>query len=470
MKALFAYTDGSCRPNPGYSGYGIHIVIGEEDKKGKVIADKFKLTDKGYVNKNNLKAFPAKKLYNVDKVIEVFGYNKKSNTNNRAEVEAIIELYKYLPKLKLKYEELDEILILTDSTYALNIVNKILENKLIINEDTANKDLIEELEAQIKVCLFKTKLRKVEGHSNDLGNDRADMLAFMGQNKNAKNPNVIKDQKVKEEDKDFWNSIEPDKDIFFGKSLFYFFNDNVKTYYMFNYKEDSDIGKKLSSVQYVLIKKQEPDKDINLLIDKVKEVFKADRTPFLIYLSTLKDKKLYKDFIRYGDDFLKVDIIKNYREPYITLKTITGQEIIREIYPQLLSKKVSENFDILEDVFSHYIKQTDEFKIKDITDLIYTKVEKGKKKKQTVTIINPDFKNDKYKIKVPIDKKNFIFVYPKYDLPPRNTLKRFEKIEPKIVLLYREFPNLIEYFTITDFGDTKILTVNFYANKTIKKT
>lgn len=464
MKAIFAYTDGSCRPNPGFSGYGVHIVIGQEDDKGKVVADKFKLTDRGYVNKANLKTFPAKKFYNVDNVIELYGYNKKSNTNNRAELEAIIELYKFLPKLKLKYEDINEIVLLADSSYALNIVKKALEGTLKVDSNTSNKDLIEELEAQLKICLFNTKIQKVEGHSNDLGNDRADMLAFMGQNKNSKYPNTFKDNNVLEEDKDFWKLKEPDKDIFFGKSLFYFFNDVDKTYYMFNYKEDSDIGKKLSGVQYVLIKKQIPDPDIKLLVDRIKESFKIEKMPFIIYLAVLRNKKIYKDFIRYGDDFLKVDIIKNYREPFVSLKTITGQEIIRELYPQLLSKKVNENFDILEDVFSHYIKQTNEFKVKDITDLIYTKNKKEK------TIIHPEFKNDKFKIKVAIDNKNFIFVYPKYDLPPRNTLKRFEKENPKIVVLYREFPGLIEYYTLADLGETKILTVNFYANKTIKKT
>jgi len=463
MKTIFAYVDGSCRPNPGYSGYGIHLIIGDTELKSTQIEGKYKLTDRGYASKSNLKLYPAKNEYGIEKIIEVFGFKKDSNTNNRAELDAIIETYRLLPMLKLKEEEIEEVVILSDSKYALRYLDKILNNTLELDSETINKDKITELAAMVKICLLNTRVVKIKGHSDDLGNDRADLLALMGHKYNVRNPNEKEGFKKIEEDKNFWKSIEPDKDIFFGKSLFYFYNKLDKTYFMFNYKQDKDIGKKLSAVYYALIKKKEEDKDIDLLIKTIKPFFKNEKTPFIVYLDTLKSKKLYKDFIRYGKDFLEVDIERNYRDTFVSLKTVTGDEIIREVYPQLLSKKVNNNFESLEVIFSEFLYKDDKLKVKDITDMVYTKNKKDK------TIIKPEFVNDKFKLKVKLDKKNFVYVYPKYDTPPRNTLKRFESKEPKVYLLYKVYPKLIEYYTLVDLEGTIILLTNFYANKIIKK-
>ena len=484
MKTLFIYTDGSSIPNPGLSGYGIHMVIGEPaEKKSNTIQSKYKLTDRGYDNKANFKLRPIKQEYNVIEIKELYGYKDDLITNNQAEVYAIIKALQEVPKLLLKYEDIKEVVILSDSTYALGYSKKILDKKLDIEDVNTNRSLIIDLHAQIKMCPLDIRLEKVPAHADNIGNNRADMLANMGRMlRRFYDVPVMEEQHT--DDINFWKEPDIDTDVFFGKMLFFFTNlePKPKTYYMLDYKEIADLGKKLPEITYSLIKLQQPSDIVETVINTLntvtqfkdnkviptkRESITASYVPIVIYLNVLLNKKILKDVLRYGDRYLYTDLIVTGRERYIRTLTVVNEVIAREIYPQVLSKKTEMNFEVLESIYENRPEENSkeldhEICIYDITDEIYTKNKKGK------TIINPEFKNDKFKIKIK-HKDMDVILYPKYDLPPRNTLKRFETKEPRVIVYIKDFKMFFEYFTYISHKGGELMLANYYANKIIKR-
>ena len=146
-KPITIYTDGSSIGNPGPGGYGIVMLVEGEDYK-KEFSQGFKLT-----------------------------------TNNRMELLAVIIA---LEKIKIKNSN---VTIFTDSKYVSDAVEKgwvfDWEKKKFKNKK--NPDLwIRFLNIYNK---HNIKFHWVKGHSNDLYNDRCDLIA----NNAAKSSNLIED-------------------------------------------------------------------------------------------------------------------------------------------------------------------------------------------------------------------------------------------------------------------------------------
>ena len=146
-KPITIYTDGSSIGNPGPGGYGIVMLIEEEDYK-KEFSQGFKLT-----------------------------------TNNRMELLAVIIA---LEKIKIKNSN---VTIFTDSKYVSDAVDKgwVFDWERKNFKNKKNPDLWRRF-----LTIYndhKIKFHWVKGHSNDLYNDRCDLLA----NNAAKGSNIIED-------------------------------------------------------------------------------------------------------------------------------------------------------------------------------------------------------------------------------------------------------------------------------------
>ena len=120
------YTDGACHPNPGFGGWGFVIPSIGIDKCG----------------------------------------GESNTTNNRMEMRAIVEA--------LRYEVDGDVVILSDSTYAINVIGGRWKGKV-------NKDLISEARALMKGRRIGFKW--VKGHSGNRWNEHADKLASIGRKK-----------------------------------------------------------------------------------------------------------------------------------------------------------------------------------------------------------------------------------------------------------------------------------------------
>ena len=193
----------------------------------------------------------------------------------------------------------------------------------------------------------------------------------------------------------------------------------------------------------------------------IRDVLKERYVPYIIRLNDLLGKDTLRDFMRYGEDFLT---IRNDR--HLSIKTLTGCEIAREIYPPALSAIVTENFRTLEDELLDYVNKRrvhEEITSVDITDLFYEKDAKGK------NMLKKALNNDKPIISY-MHNGSKINLAMKFDLPPRNTLRRLEKSNPVIMLHITDLKGLLEYkTTITLDNNDVIMTNNIYSNKILKK-
>ena len=139
MKAIEIYTDGACRGNPGAGGWGVYLLYKNEKK-------------------------------------EFYG-GKLNTTNNQMELTAAIEGLKVL-------KEPCKVKLYTDSKYVMDGINGWIANwkknnwKTASKKDVKNKDLWIELDAE--TCKHEIEWVWVKGHSGNIGNEKADVLANMG--------------------------------------------------------------------------------------------------------------------------------------------------------------------------------------------------------------------------------------------------------------------------------------------------
>ena len=131
------WTDGACSGNPGNGGWGVLIKL---------------------VDGNQIK----------------LSGHEQYTTNNRMEMLAVIEGLKYL-------KNYSSIIIHTDSKYVLEGITNWITNwkqnnwKSSNKKDVKNKDLWIELDALVNK--FKIEWKWVKGHSGNVENDIADLLA-----------------------------------------------------------------------------------------------------------------------------------------------------------------------------------------------------------------------------------------------------------------------------------------------------
>jgi len=142
---VIIYTDGACSGNPGPGGWGAILHWKGMEK-------------------------------------EIFG-GAEDTTNNRMELQAVIEALRHLKKHCV-------ITLYTDSKYVLQGATEWLENwkergwKTAAKKPVENKDLWQQLDAQLR--RHTIEFRWVKGHSGDVMNERADKLAIRGRHKYEK--------------------------------------------------------------------------------------------------------------------------------------------------------------------------------------------------------------------------------------------------------------------------------------------
>ncbi|MBI1301474.1 MAG: ribonuclease HI [Alphaproteobacteria bacterium] len=139
MPKIEIYTDGACSGNPGPGGWGVLLKSG------------------GHIK-------------------ELFG-GEEETTNNRMEMQAVIEALKALKKPS-------EVKLYTDSKYVLQGITEWLPGWKTKNWKTAakkpvkNQDLWQEIDSLVQKHIVEFVW--VKGHDGNPGNERADELARQG--------------------------------------------------------------------------------------------------------------------------------------------------------------------------------------------------------------------------------------------------------------------------------------------------
>lgn len=149
-KTLEIYTDGSSLGNPGPGGWGVFIIKNEE--------------------------------LGIKNDIELGG-GEKNTTNNRMELQAVIEAFKYISTLKDQIDEIKKINIFADSNYVLLGITSWINNwekngwRTANKKEVLNQDLWKELIILVRIYGKKINWGKVKGHSGHIYNDKADEIA-----------------------------------------------------------------------------------------------------------------------------------------------------------------------------------------------------------------------------------------------------------------------------------------------------
>lgn len=143
------YVDGSSRGNPGPGGWAM-IVMNEDENE----------------------------------VVYVAHNTETYTTNNRMELRAILCAFEWA----VEHPD-DQIIIFSDSSYAVNSVNQWMRGwarngwrnskKQIVD----NADLMRALYEYLVRPFFNAKVRKCAGHSGEVGNELADAMATASRNK-----------------------------------------------------------------------------------------------------------------------------------------------------------------------------------------------------------------------------------------------------------------------------------------------
>lgn len=141
MSEYIIYTDGACLGNPGPGGWGV----------------------------------VATKLMNSDYVRELSG-DESNTTNNRMELTAVIKGLSLIPT------QLSSILVVTDSKYIVDAVNKRWLQSWVSNgwrksdgTPALNADLWKKLHNLI--CTHQVQFQWVKGHAGHPQNERCDRIA-----------------------------------------------------------------------------------------------------------------------------------------------------------------------------------------------------------------------------------------------------------------------------------------------------
>ncbi|VXB50244.1 MULTISPECIES: ribonuclease HI [unclassified Pseudoclavibacter] len=135
------YTDGACKGNPGPGGWGVWLRSGDHER-------------------------------------ELFG-GELNTTNNRMELKAVIEGLSALKKPC-------SVALYLDSQYVRKGITEWITGwkakgwKTASKQPVKNAELWKELDALVEDSGHTIEWRWVKGHSGDVGNERADMLANKG--------------------------------------------------------------------------------------------------------------------------------------------------------------------------------------------------------------------------------------------------------------------------------------------------
>lgn len=481
-KRVVLYTDGGCIESK-CGGWGFHgyEYNGEKPKTGTGIVGWF-ITPTGYVSKTeDLNPKELKSIWgdmyplhkdagfknvNVLNFIDGVGAIDNKSTNNIAELSALINALRFIIDRGYK-----KAYIIADSEYVLKGYKTWMQKweangwKRSDGGEVSNKVLWEtllELEKTLNENEVSLKLSWIKGHSDNLGNDKADYNCTLGVKLVERGICSLGTVDVVSHKGYFNPSV--DKHPLITHPNFYF-NTNVEakipnTYAFGNHgKKDEFVGKPVSEASFAVITTNEPIPILDIIKAKQSEVIDSGYIAFTL----VKTLTIFKPYV-FKEIMDNQGIFLNRKPNKPDLLDSTGLLISEVIDPPRVTWKVIE---LLNSMHKQLFESTrhKETVVTDITERFLDI--KGKKfsirkdftNRVSCVIVDTESCMGNIKSKIPIHVTIGI------DIPNRNAIAKLCKINPTINLLTWPVSETTLRFAIvieTDLG--KGVYGGFYSN------
>ena len=489
---IILYTDGACRPQPGYTGWGVHgYLYALEELTKPATIDNHIITNYGYLSTTLIKAKESNPDIQSVQPIEYydfFGSALEIGTNNQAEINALLNSLEFLVDKPVK-----TISVFTDSEYVLNGITKWClswEKSNWVKQDgtvITNSDLWKRLHQVVKTLKasgITFNIQWVKAHAGIFGNEHADILAVIGMSHSTDGIATTKYRVT--EAKGYWKE-EIERHPFLNFKRIYFNSMdkfNIIGHYFLADPGGGDfiIGKRIPETGFAVIKLKEPDEIIEAIKVKQYEAANEQNVISMIKLDRVYSKGIYP----YLRDYGKYCLLTN--KANLNLNFIDNKPIVVEINPTGLSLRAVESFNFLEELLGLFLNYRESgFKnpdnnirlnSHDITFVFYDIQEKlVKKENKTVCTLKPEFNNGFKDIKLTIDvdingkpTKVVIPLILGLDILPRNNLKKLEVNNPKVHLItWCESESTLRYATIIEYEGGIGIWSNFFADRIFLK-
>lgn len=454
---MVLYTDGGFRQNPNMAGFGIHgyIHTNQEAKQGSGCKDAHP-TAAGYFKKTTENVKPVTVLAYLDYMGPLH-----HGTNNTAELEALL-----IGLLCACENKVAKVTFRMDSEYALKgaseRIHRMRQLEFISPQTQApipNYDhwrMISDLLKEAESLGIEISWSWVKGHSDSVGNNKADVLAtrgiVMGRNDAACQPELLLRPA-----KSYWNAAAS-FNRFLQESRWYFTTHRKPdesgwhSYYVGASKdEDENFGSPQSDCIYGIIRVKEKDPVLAMLEEHVNTFTDQAHRIMMGRLDFIFNPTHYNDILNGGLGFL-------YRKlPRIDLYIADKTPVVLEMDPPRKGYAAAMTFNNLEMVLDAALKgdQPEAYTINDITSQIYETVApaEGSKKKPIKRIqqhIDTSLSELKIGLLSPINTNPVETVLSLgIDTPRRNLLAAIAEEEPKVwVVTWKESDIAFRYATV----------------------
>lgn len=407
---IVLYTDGSFRQN--LAGWGVHGYTFNDAPMSSKAATKQQPTATGYRDVN------ADKTCTVIDYIDAFGKVDGKATNNTAELQACLEGFKIAQGTDAKV-----LRMYLDSEYVrkglTQWIGKWIKNNWVKadQQPVANKDLWIELLAEKEKWTSTGRILDmawVEGHSGDMGNDKADVNALRGGGSASSKPTQVNVEAVE------INKLKkkPVTPLILETRLLFGINTGVKAdgfYYSYNLgrmhnagarpkdtakdkleKADLLLGRRISEATFGVYKANEPDEYFETLIEMHTKALGTDNPELgVINLANACNAKQ-----RQRIESLGVEGLLKYDDIYVLATPEMGL-ISKTLNPPRMANDAFFEFNILEGRLKSYLDGTlgEGVTKLDITDHFYETIDTGKK---TITQLKKTITQNTGHIDIPI--------------------------------------------------------------------
>lgn len=477
---IVLYTDGSFRHN--VAGWGVHgYTLKDEPMKTKATS-KQQPTSEGY------KDVPLDETCTVIEYIDAFGKVEGRATNNTAELTAAIEGF----KIALK-SGATSLVFRMDSEYVrkgmTQWVQKWIKENWVKADGTPreNKELWLELfnlKKQWEDRGYKFNAIWIKGHSNDIGNDKADVNAARGGGCATTTPVEVKQDGAKV------NKLKkkPVSPLILETRMIFGINSGKEPdgyYYTYNLgrmhnaghkprdtakdklaKSDLLFGRRISEATYCVYKAKEPDEYLEHIQQLHAKVFGTENPELaIVNLTNACNAKQRNNIELLGaDGLLKFDDIYVLATPEMGL-------VSRTLNPPRMANDGILEFNAMETRLNDYLNGTigSSVEVVDITSYFYEVIE-GKK---TVTQLKKSITQNTSHMDIPLKYKGRqinIKLCLGLDIPSRNQLNRISSEGVKVELLISPLgPCAYSYSTVFVTDDGSAIFSAPYAQFLFKK-